>query len=129
MIKLDYINSSQLSSIGTNRHVKQNLSIHDLKTRYMLWLRDSTICVLSNQSVIGQYLFPDILSLDFVYTAQLSAMGTNRHAKQNDVIQYLKTRYMLCKGVKYSMRSYKSKSDTIVFMPRGVKHGIFIVHH
>jgi hypothetical protein len=35
--KLDYIYSSQLNSIGTNPHEKQNDVIRELKTRYVLW--------------------------------------------------------------------------------------------
>jgi hypothetical protein len=36
VLKLDYIYSSQLISIGTNPQAKQNVVIRDVKTRYML---------------------------------------------------------------------------------------------
>jgi hypothetical protein len=35
--KLDYIDRSQLNSIGTNPHAKQYDVIREIKTRYMLW--------------------------------------------------------------------------------------------
>jgi hypothetical protein len=37
MLKLYYVYSSQLSSIGANSHTKQNVVIRNFKTRYMLW--------------------------------------------------------------------------------------------
>jgi hypothetical protein len=41
----------------------------------------------------------------YIYTSQLSSIGTNPKAKQNVVIRDLKTRYMLWPGIKYSMYS------------------------
>jgi hypothetical protein len=46
--------------------------------------------------------------------------------KQNDVTRDVKTRYMLWPGIKYSMYSCQSKSDSIIFIPRRVKAGLHI---
>jgi hypothetical protein len=56
-----------------------------------------------------------------IYSSQLNSIGTNPHAKQNDVIGELKTRYMLWPAIKYPMYSLQSKSDWIIFISRRVK--------
>jgi hypothetical protein len=42
---------------------------------------------------------PRMSKLDYKYSSQLNSIGTNPHAKQNDVIGKLKTRYMLWPGI------------------------------
>jgi hypothetical protein len=61
-----------------------------------------------------------------MYSSQLSSMGTNPYAKQNDVIRDLKTRYMLWPGIKYPMYSFQSKSDWIIFIPLRVKARLYV---
>jgi hypothetical protein len=67
-----------------------------------------------------------VLKLDFIYSLKLSSIGTNRHAKQIVVIRDLKTHYMLWPGIKYSMYSFQSKSDWIIFIPLRVKARLYI---
>jgi hypothetical protein len=62
----------------------------------------------------------------YIYSSQLISMGTNPHAKQNDDIRELITRYMLWLGIKYPIYSLQSKSDRIIFIPRRVKARIYI---
>jgi hypothetical protein len=112
--------SSKLSSIKTNRHSKHNVVFRDHKNLYVLCLGISTLCIPSNQSLIKQCLFPDVLKLDCIYSSQLSSIGTNRHAIQN-VIRDLKTGYMLWSLWKVPIYSFQSKSDWIIFIPRCVK--------
>jgi hypothetical protein len=57
--------------------------------------------------MIREYLFSDVLNLDYVYSSQLISIGINPQAKQNVVIRDVKTRYMLWPGVKYPMYSLK----------------------
>jgi hypothetical protein len=47
----------------------------------------------------------------YIYSSKLNSIGTNPHAKQDDVILEIKTSYMLWPGVKYPMYSFQSKSD------------------
>jgi hypothetical protein len=67
-----------------------------------------------------------VLELDYIYSSQLNSIGTNPHSKQNVVIRDVKTRYRLYPGMKYSMYSFQSKSDSIIFIPRSVKDSIFM---
>jgi hypothetical protein len=48
------------------------------------------------------------------------------HAKQNDVIREIKSRYMLWPGIMYPTYSFQSKSDWIIFISRRVKARLYI---
>jgi hypothetical protein len=120
-----HIYISQLPLIGTNSRAKQYFLIQGLKTRYMLCSRVITLCVVSNQTLIRYYLCPDVLKLDYVYSSQLNSMGTNRRAKQN-VIHLLKARCMQCSTVKYSMCSFKTDFDSIIFISRRFNSRLYI---
>jgi hypothetical protein len=50
----------------------------------------------------------------------------NPQAKQSVVIRELKTRYMLCPGIKKPMNSFQSKPYLIIFIPRRIKARIYI---
>jgi hypothetical protein len=80
----------------------------------------------SNQSLIGYYLFPDVLNLDYIHTSQLSSIGSNSQARQNFVIRVLETRYMLWPGIENSMYTFHSNSYWIIFIPRRVKARLYI---
>jgi hypothetical protein len=81
----------------------------------------------SFQSTSDWILFiPRMLKLDYIYGSQLNSIGKNPHAKQNEVIRELKTRYMLWPGIKYPMYSFRSKSDWIIFIPWRVKARLYI---
>jgi hypothetical protein len=121
MLNLDYICSSQLSSIGRNRHEKQNVVIRDLKTRYML-LSKIKNPMYSFKSKSDMKIFtPRHVSARLDIHFKISSIGTNRHAKQNVLIRDLKTRYMLLQGIKYTIYTFKSRLDWIIFIPRRVE--------
>jgi hypothetical protein len=81
----------------------------------------------SFQSKCGSIIFiPDVLKLDYIDSTQLISIGTNPQAKQNVVIRDVKTRNMLLPGIKYTMYSFQSKSDSIIFIPRHVKARLYI---
>jgi hypothetical protein len=67
-----------------------------------------------------------VLKIDYIHTSQLSSIGTNRDAKRNVVNRELKTQYMMFPGIKYTMFSFKSKSDGIIFIRRRVKPILYI---
>jgi hypothetical protein len=46
--------------------------------------------------------------------------------EKNVVIRDVKTRYMLWPGIKYSMYSFQSKPDSIIYIPRRVKARLYI---
>jgi hypothetical protein len=60
------------------------------------------------------------VKLEYIYSSQLISIGTNPQAKQYVVNRDIKTRYMLWPEIKYSMYSFQSKSDSIIFIPRRV---------
>jgi hypothetical protein len=122
VFRLDNISSSQLSSIGTNRHAKQNVFIHDLKTRYMLCPRVKyPMCSLKSTSDSIIFIPRDVKARLYIFISQLSSIGTNRRVKQDVVIHYMKAWCMLCPRIKYHMCSLKSKTDLLLFIPRGLK--------
>jgi hypothetical protein len=53
----------------------------------------------------------------YIYSSQLTLIGTNRHSTQNVVIHDLKMRYMLCSTVNYTVCSLKSNSDLMIITP------------
>jgi hypothetical protein len=55
-----------------------------------------------------------------------TTIGTNRHVKQNVVIHDLIKRYILCPGVKYPMCSFKSNTDSMIFISRRLKARLYI---
>jgi hypothetical protein len=67
-----------------------------------------------------------VVKPDYIYSSQLISLGTNPQAKQNVVSRDVKTRYMLWPGIKYSMYSLQSKSDSIIFIPRRGIAGLYI---
>jgi soluble P-type ATPase len=77
----------------------KNDVIRELKTRYMLW-PGIKYPMYSFQSKSDWIIFtPRRKKLDYIYSSQLNSKGTNHHAKQNDLIRELKTRYMLWSGI------------------------------
>jgi hypothetical protein len=42
----------------------------------------STLCIHFNQRLIGQYLFLEMLKLNYIFGSQLSSKEPNRQAKQ-----------------------------------------------
>jgi hypothetical protein len=54
----------------------------------------------------------------YIYSSQLSSIGTNPQAKQKVAIRDLITRYMLWPGMKSPMCSIQAKSDSTIFIPR-----------
>jgi hypothetical protein len=57
--------------------------------------------------------------------SQLTLIVRNPHAKIF-VIHVLNTRYLMCPIVMYTMCSFKSKSDTIIFILCRVRAGLYI---
>jgi hypothetical protein len=123
-----YIYSSKLSWIGMNRHVKQNLVIHDLKTCYMLWpgIKYPMYSFQSNSDWIIFIPRRVKARLYWIYSSQFSSIGTNRYVKQTLVIRDLKARYIFWPGIKYPMYSFQSKPDCIIFIPQRVKARLYI---
>jgi hypothetical protein len=96
VLKLDYIYSSQLISIGTNPEAKQNVLIRDVKTGYILWpgIKYPTYSFQSKSDSII-FIPRCVKARLYIYSSQLISIGTNPQAKQNVVILDVKTRYML----------------------------------
>jgi hypothetical protein len=62
----------------------------------------------------------------YIYSSKLISIGTNPQAEQDVIIRVVKTRCMLWKGIKYSMYSFQSKCNTIIFIPQRVKARLYI---
>jgi hypothetical protein len=121
-----YICSSQLISIGMNAQAKQNVVIRDVKTRYMFW-PGVKYPMYSFQSKCDSIIFiprPDKARVYIWFTINFNRI--DQQAIQSVVIRDVKTRYMLCPGIKYAMYSFQSRSDSIIFIPRHVKTRLYI---
>jgi hypothetical protein len=81
VLKLDSIFIAQLSSIGTNAYGTQNTVIRDLKTRYMLWpgIMYPMYSIQSKTDLVI-FILRNVKSGLYIYSSQLSSLGTNRHA-------------------------------------------------
>jgi hypothetical protein len=88
---------------------KKNVVIHDFKTRYMLWPGIKySMYIIQSKSASIIFIPRRIRARLYIYSSQLSSIGTYPQAKQNVVFGDLKTHYMLWPGIKYPMYSLKS---------------------
>jgi hypothetical protein len=62
----------------------------------------------------------------YIYMSEITLILTNAHEKQNDVILELKTRYIVWPVIKYTIHSFQSKCDWMIFIPRRVKARLYI---
>jgi hypothetical protein len=62
----------------------------------------------------------------YIYSSQLSSIGTNRLPNQNFVIRDLKTLYMLWQEIRYPMYSFQCESACIIYIPLPVKARLYI---
>jgi hypothetical protein len=60
---------------------------------------------------------PRRVNLDYIYRSQLTSIVTNCY---EGVIHGRKTRYMLCSKLYYLMCSFRTNSNSIIFIPRRV---------
>jgi hypothetical protein len=65
--------------------------------------------------------FLGMLKPDYIYCSKLISIGKNSQAKQSVVFRVVKPRYVLWPGIKFSMYSFQSKSDSITIIPGRVK--------
>jgi hypothetical protein len=101
---LDYIYSSQLTLIGTNRHSTQNVVIHDLKIRYVLGSTVKyTVCSLKSNSdlIIFTHGRGRARLYIYIYSSNLTVIGSNPQAIKYVFIRGLKMRYTLRSRVKF----------------------------
>jgi hypothetical protein len=62
----------------------------------------------------------------YIFSSQMSSIGSNPQAKQNVDIRELNTLYMQWPGIYYPMYSFQSRSHWIIFIPRRVKAWLYI---
>jgi hypothetical protein len=122
-----YIYGSQLSSVATNPQAKKKVVINDLKTRYVLWPVIKYLMYSIQSKSDSIILIPrHIKSRIYIYSSQLSSIGTNPLLIKTLLFAISKARYMLWPGIKYPKYSFQSNSDSIIFIPRRIKARMYI---
>jgi hypothetical protein len=93
--------------------------------RYMLW-PGIKYTMYSFQSKSDTILFIPRCVKSRLYISFTIKFNRNESPVEKNVIHDLKMSYMLWPGIKYTMYSFQSKSDSIIFIPRRIKARIYI---